>query len=138
MKPIIMYQADDGSEWATEHAALERDALYRAVTDAMAPLGPQPSLRGDDDYHQHDPRVVLGVMRAVMFIGAPNDAQRWLDSADGDMARIHPMSVVGRVLCDSSDSPVSTAWARICRIDHLGREWRQAFFANRARDEATR
>lgn len=134
MKPITMFEADDGSRWPTEAEARDRDALISAVADVMAPLGPD---LGDIEFHnglgwvQHDPDDARSVRDAVLSL-----ARRTLIRVFGkDEAFGSPISTAGigwitRLCGDNGLKPLSIALYRLDCIDAQCREWGQPFYAN--------
>lgn len=136
MKTVTRYQADDGSLWADEAKARERDDLSRAVALAMAPLGPLFKNESGCDfanglgYVRHDPGTVRAVKGALILLSHPVIGY-WLDeqAAKGvDLLAVHP-SWFCRVIDHYSD-PLAKAWSRLWCIDEQGREWGQPYYAD--------
>jgi hypothetical protein len=133
IETITKYRAKDGSEWQTLDKAMEREALCFTVDDAMAPLGPAIRIT-NHNYFQHQPPTVIACRAAILKLAAKQ-------FPDYDVFRheppqeVHPMSIAGRIL-DDCGGPIDTAWRRFMRIDELGREWEQPYYARNTPPDA--
>lgn len=129
MKPIIKYQATDGSEWNSPDDARSRDALCEKVNVAMKPLGRTPrAVEDGKGWLQHDLETVLKVKDAIIEICREQGMAKSFPVFSNPGRKIHPMSVVGRIL-DDHGGPLNEAWNRFCRIDEQGREHQQPYYA---------
>lgn len=129
MKEITQYQANDGSTWGTVSAALKRDNLSAAVAIVMAPLGDTPKAVSDGEgWLQHDPATVIKAKQGILDLCKPDYAVSY-PVFNEPAEKVHPLSVVGRILDDAGSDPRSLAWGRFCRIDAEGREHQQCYYA---------
>lgn len=126
MKPITVYEADDGSRHNTMKAAREKDRLVAEVKQAMSWLADKVSLK-DDEYIQHGRDECLNARRGLVLI-----ARRLYQSSDvfkNDPDVIHPMSKAGRIISDT-EGPLNSAWHRLMCINwSTYREYNQPYFA---------
>lgn len=111
MKPITVFQADDGSRWDREKDALERDAMHREAEAAESPLGERPNL-GSDEYVQHASKAIDAAHKS------------YIDLAVKYFGTTNPRVV------DDSGNPVYSLMYRLRCIDALAREWQQVYYAN--------
>ncbi len=121
------YRASDGSEWNTLVEADKRESLCCAVADIMAPLGPAIDL-SDDHYLQHNVATVLAARVGILKLCGrlyPNLQAFHHES----LLDIHPMSYVGRLLSEIGGPLYDAAWSRFMRIDSMGREFQQPYYA---------
>lgn len=125
MKPITVYEADDGSRFDTAQEA----TAHERVNQAMQPLGPRPKL-GDGRWVQHGRVACTVSLRMLVALYAelyPDDAERWklLERVESIDPRTH---VIGRML--DGNGPLARAWARLRCIDwQTCREYDQPFYA---------
>lgn len=128
MKQITKYQANDGSEWNDESKAIAREELIRIVDAAMAPLGSVPAdVESGKGWLQHNLETVnvakdriLDICREQGMSEYPAFKCRGRDC--------HPQSIIGRILSEVG-GPLWNAWHRFGKIDTLGREHQQPYFA---------
>lgn len=132
MKPITMYQADDGSIHHTEASADIRDALIRDVAAAMLPLGAPPkgnsAFNNGQCYVKHSMLAVAAAKEALLELSKPKLGDGWEISVKAK--GIDPLDVDPGWFCrllDSGDQ-LSNAWGRMCCIDDKGREWGQMYY----------
>ncbi len=133
MKQIAMYEADDGSRWKTAEEATARDAVLRAVEEAMAPLGPRPDFGPHDGYWPHTAEAIrkakcslLWITRGILpelFGGRIRLGMKFPD----DFVAADPGWYL-RIL-DGTCTPLELAWGRMWSIDAEGHEWNQPYFA---------
>lgn len=129
MKTITKYKANDGTEWNDEASALKRDNLVAQVDAVMAPLGTVPKRVTDGEgWLQHDPEVVIAAKQGILDLCKPDFAKAF-PQFNEPAEKVHPLSIIGRILDDAPDDPRSRAWNRFCRIDPQGREHQQCYFA---------
>ncbi len=129
MKTITKYKADDGTEWTEEAQAMRRDELVAKVAAVMEPLGTVPKRVSDGEgWLQHDPAIVIAAKQGILDLCKPDFANSF-PQFNEPAAKVHPLSIIGRILDDCPDDPRSRAWNRFCRIDPEGREHQQPFFA---------
>lgn len=129
MKAILKYQANDGSEWSKESDAKNRDDMMLRVEEAMAPLGPKPTREQEDKgWIQHNPETVIQCMQGILDLCKPDFAPS-CPVFNTPAKDVHPMSIIGRILCDSGSGPRETAWRRFANIDPHGREHEQPYYA---------
>lgn len=138
MKPLTVYEANDGSRWNTEAQAAERDALLVAVEEAMQPLGKHDTscvFANGGGYYQHTP-AAYATARAALWEITRDRLKSWLDiqrekhgKTEADCSTAHPSRFL-RML-DGVCGPVERAWSRICHIDDQYREWGQRYFVSR-------
>jgi hypothetical protein len=131
MKPITVYEANDGSQHATEHSARRRDTLIDDCRTATAILSPRPTTMEFDNgggYVQQVPFSVRECKRQLMGV-----AKYLFGDRDGfwsqDPDAVHPMGIAGRLISDSSHKPLADAWYRLMCIDGRAREWGQPYYA---------
>ena len=123
---ITKWVANDGSEWRALADAEARDKLVDAIADVMAPLGRDRQLR-DNQFIQHDPHSVLRCRVGILKLAA-KEFPSFAIFRHEPLEVVHPMSAAGRIL-DDCGGPLCQAWNRFMRIDELGREWQQPYFA---------
>jgi hypothetical protein len=131
MKTVTYYVAKDGSEHKTEAGAKERDALIRRVRAAMEPLGKQqrdPHCRFSNGggYVPHSKEAIGKARAALIVISREVLAWYFRDS------KVNPEEAHASWFCriiDGSCGPLDMAWSRLARIDELGREWGQMYYA---------
>lgn len=130
MEAITKYKAIDGSEWRTEKEAMSREALFAEIESVMAPLAGSLAIAGfdSDQFYQHEAKTVIACRVAILALAAREfptfDVFRHKPPEE-----VRPLSIAGRIL-DDCGGPLNRAWARFARIDDLGREWQQPYFAN--------
>jgi len=110
VKPITMYQADDGTIWSSAHEAIERDAEIVAMRDLAAPLGPEVE-RG---WRQQNPAAVR-VLKAQLFKLFVERHPHWADEHKTLTAEqvLHGGGYASRILSESSErSPFCKLWFR--------------------------
>ena len=129
MKTITKYIADDGSEHSDADAALRRDALVRKVAEAMQPLGevPQDVQRGKGWLH-HDLETVYQAKDRILDICREEGWANHFPVFKNRGRDCHPGCVISRILNDNG-GPLDAAWSRFYRIDELGREHQQGYYA---------
>lgn len=129
MKEITQFKSNDGSTWATVSEALKRDNLLSAVNLVMQPLGdvPEEVVKGNG-WLQHNPDTVTKAKQGILDLCKPDFAETW-PVFNQPAQKVHPLSIVGRILDDAGGDPRSTAWGRFCRIDSEGREHQQCYYA---------
>lgn len=129
MQIITKFKANDGSEHATEEAAIKRDSLVFRVNGAMNPLGATPMfVRQGKGWLQHDPEIVLLCRDAIVEICRTEGLDKHYPVLKNAGREIHFMSIAGRIL-DDFGGPLAKAWARLCCIDEKGCEHQQPYFA---------
>lgn len=101
--------------------------LEARVQAAMAPLGLTPYLQSHQ-YVQHDVEACLQAKRNILAMVRERwSAETYPVLLNPDDA-IHPMSILGRILCDSG-GPLNDAWSRFTAMDFTnGREFEQPYF----------
>jgi hypothetical protein len=135
MKVITLYQAVDGSNWPTEAEALARDALCSHVKEAMALLRPRPKDAGFDNgksFVQQSPGPALAAKQRIVDLAyAITNHAVFTNNAE----EIHPSSVAGRILSETS-GPLNDAWWRFACMDDRLREWGQPYFVSHPNPDA--
>lgn len=140
MRPVTMYEADDGTLYRTEAAAVAQDTIIAMVAVIMRPLGPFRALEGGE-HVQHDPRKVQWVRTELLWYAGrahPANARQEFDAVIQRL-RTEPEytaanSMVDRWIGDRG-GPVYTAWFRLCCIAADGKEYRQPYYTTH-QDEA--
>jgi hypothetical protein len=133
MKIAATYIANDGSRFDSEEACKEHETLVDKISKIMSPLGEKGKI-GTDEYIQHDLEVCFRVKDALYDLAKrtlnPKNNSTYLALKHNTNNReIHPLSVIGRILDDSS-SVLSRANNRLMSIDwETGREYQQPYFA---------
>lgn len=123
---VLRYKSNDGVEWQSAEAADRRDDLLWRIERAQSLLRPPTDKHGE--FVQQDASDVRLYKHAIIALAkefAPG--QIW----ERDPDSIYPRSFAGRYL-DDACSPLSAAWVRLMRTDHLSREWDQPYFAIQA------
>lgn len=129
MKEITQFQANDGSTWPTVETALKRDNLLSAVNLIMEPLGDVPEdVTKGKGWLQHDPAKVIQARQGILDLCKPDYAEAY-PVFNTPAEKVHPLSIIGRILDDAGNDPRSLAWGRFCRIDAQGREHQQCYYA---------
>ena len=134
MKPITVYEANDGSRWDDPNKASERDSLIHEIYLIMAPL---PEVKDDasrfangNGYVQRD-AVIVERVRADLLVPTKRILKWWWDGQMKDHGKepvdAHPSWYL-RIL-DGTAAPLERAWSRLCCIDKSYREWGQPFYA---------
>lgn len=129
MKTVIRYQAEDGATFDTADAAKAHEQLVESIRNAEALTLGTPHKLVDDGkgWVQHDVQRVLEFKRRLLRLAEPLlKSYEWYREENFDS--VHPGSIVGRILSDAN-SPLWGAWSRLMRIDALGREHQQPYYA---------
>ena len=139
MQILTKYRAEDGSEYETEAACLERDALMQRVAASMQPLqipskGMQEGVDRGKGWYQHNPETVVACRDAILVLCCAAKMNEHYPVFNSRGPAVHPLSIIGRIL-DDYGGPLNKAWCRFCRIDPLGREHQQCYFAYTAGPE---
>ncbi len=126
MRPITMYEANDGAIFHTSEAALLRDAVVSRYAETTRPLGPERKLE-TNDYVQHDPATVAKA-RASFLRAALSDRTNGREDCirRAEAGETLAQTMIDRIL---DGDPESRVWSRFCCIDAEGREWQQPYFA---------
>jgi len=136
VKPVTRYQANDGAIFKTEADALKRDSIIEQVKEAMRFLPELPKDKNCDfangaGYYQHDPKDIVKTKKLLLEVFKSNGfADHWtgLKNAECEEWQVHP-SFFLRML-DGGCAPLEFAYSRLYKIDELGREFGQPFYAN--------
>lgn len=105
MRPITVYEANDGSRWDNETDAVQRDVLVAECDRFASFLRPVPKGTAFSNGHGYVQQPKGSRERLLAFLkskGASRD----------------------------SDGPVGKLMYRMWRIDEQDREWGQTYFAN--------
>lgn len=129
MKIKSIFEASDGRRFDDANSCEEHQRMIDAVRKATRPLG-KIHKHIYDGWVQHDPEVVNRVKHDLLMLAKPlfKSFPKILQQIEKDTDKIHPMSIVGRIL-DDSGSEINPAWRRLCCIDSKGREFDQPYFA---------
>jgi hypothetical protein len=133
---IEKWRANDGSEWASQAKAEDRDALLAQVAEAMSALRPVPNecnFANGGGFVQQATAAVQQTKEALYELAKPHIAD-WIQgqakehgtTEDALIYNTHP-SWFCRML-DGCD-PLERAYGRLCHIDKDGREWGQSYYA---------
>lgn len=131
MKQVSMWQAEDGTQYASAADAYARDLMLNEVSNIASTLPERPESFGEhrNGYIQHEPATVLWAQRAIAKIALrrfPGDRHVQF-AIDADMPAGD--SFLGRILSDTEDlSPLNKVWWRISCIDDKWREWEQPYY----------
>ena len=106
MKPVTMYQANDGMRFNTEHEALARDALIAECDAEMAKLGIRK------------PPEDIGFTNGSGYIQQPIGSRGALEAF-----------LRAKGTNRDSDGPIGRLLYRLHCMDERDREWAQPFFA---------
>lgn len=131
MKAIQKFQAEDGTEFATQVACRAHEALCAEIAKIMATLPKRPDDRGckfsnGEGYLQHNRKKFLAARAALLRIGNRLFPHKWFKQALADTT-VHA-SWCARLI-DETSQPLATAWSRILCTDDKFREWGQQYFA---------
>lgn len=137
MKPITVYEADDGTRFNDPDTARARDLLCAEVRGVMSALGPSRDL-GQGEHYQHPIVVVVACRLAILRM-----AERLLPTLDmASLTRrieadptVTGVGTMGSRFIDELDGPVPRAWRRLCCIAPDGKEYNQQYYATH-QDEA--
>jgi hypothetical protein len=129
METITKYRAKDGSEWGRAHEATKRDKLCDKIEKAMLPLGEVPKdVRNGKGWLQHELETVFKAKDAILEICREEGYQKHFKQFESKGRDCHPLSIIGRILNDFG-GPLDIAWRRFARIDLIGREHEQCYYA---------
>lgn len=115
MKPVTVYEANDGTQFSNPVEASRRDNLLDEIKSVMLPLGEAKPLQ-TCEYRQHS----LGTVETVT-----TDILR-LCSREFGQCFTNIRGIVGRY-ADDNNSPLAKATWRLHCIDSRGREWDQPY-----------
>ena len=117
---------------ADEHIAARR-AIASYFDKCMEPLGPRPDelrFSNGDGYIQHDPKVILAVVRKMRDLtvqAEPGSSERFANTPDNTAAIVNTGTFwTGRL---NEGSPLTKYWTRMWCIDSRGREYGQPYYA---------
>lgn len=130
MEAITQYRAEDGSIFSSMVECAKYETLAKRVALAMQPLGESPQLRMGE-WVQLDRQACLSAKRGLLVL----IRERWKESDYAVLRNpddeIHPMSFVGRLVCDCGIRCLERAWCRLMRINWDNyREYDQPYYAN--------
>jgi hypothetical protein len=135
MKPITIYESNDGTRYGTPEAARRNDDLIEQVKAAVAPLGERPDdcdFTNGHGWLQHDPQTIRQVKLKLIEISRPLLGE-WMDLQEKthgvDLSTVDS-SWFSRML-DGDNRPLERAWKRIGCITPDGREVGQIYYASR-------
>lgn len=139
MKPVIMYEARDGSRWKLEEEAVSRDALVDECHATEQIIGPRPTDTKHGEFVQHDRAKGEAFHIAMVRLARKHTAwwdgwAKWDAKGPWKETDVHPGSIVGRIIDDSDLTPLNRLWYRFNCMDQFYREWDQPYFANKARE----
>jgi hypothetical protein len=137
VKAVQKFLADDGTQFDTEHDAMQHESLCQEIWRLMQKLRPLPDLphcefANGAGYVQQIPADFLHVQAELARI-----AQRSFPSGNFSHHFDHAINAtkpaghtfIGRLMDDGCPSPVSRAWNRIMCTDDQFREWGQPYYA---------
>src|SRR3990167_5149241 len=112
MRPITVYEANDGSHWNTAGDAALRDELLRTLAEIdrllALPVGDRTG------YVQQKPEAVAAYKAALCRISRTVTGHLMFDA---DPATIHQHSIAGRIIDDAGCGPLRRAWWRLLATD---------------------
>lgn len=112
MRPVVRYQANDGSLWLTEAAAREREELSREIEQLYETLGLDPR-------PEHDELFLAGRVSLAQPTGTRERLREWV--RDHAAHAMHP-------------GPIADVAYRMCCCDLEDREWAEPRFAQLVRE----
>ena len=129
MKTITKYQANDGSEWTTEEAAMKRDALIVEVDQAIRPFGPRIVDEGckfanGHGYVQHSRQSYAETRAALTTILL----REFGPMPSGESPDALHVSWLARFAGECAE-PLHNAFYRLYCTDEEFREWGQPYYA---------
>lgn len=134
VKAITLYEANDGSRFASQAECLAYESEAKRIADAMAPLGD-----GEIAYRtfrQHDSDSCLSARRGLVMICRELWPEESVFRFDPDV--IHPCSYAGRFIDDAASTALRRAWGRLMRINWENfREYCQPYYAAHPNELAT-
>jgi hypothetical protein len=136
MRVVTRYQANDGTDFASQQACEEYDRLCTEIlqiSDLVPPVGEIH----DGEWVQLNPSNVLAMQRGLVEVFErlkPNlkgPHTEWARNAAVPAGN----TLVGRYIDDCGPAPLRHAWGRLCCIDRRFRQWSQPYYAIQASKE---
>ncbi len=124
MKTVTRHQADDGTLFESETAALKRDAIVARIKQLNAMLAPSPvasHIRVKQAQLAAYKEGLIDLCREVY-----PDAPVFQHPA----SEISPWSYAGRLINESGPSVMNSAWFRLMCCDSEGYEYEQPYFTS--------
>lgn len=131
MLKVFRYKAIDGKIFETEQACENHERKLDKINQIMSPLRKCPDSGDFYDgcgYVRQDPETVNRAMiELVDLFDISLRETKWSGFYDNPFVFRH--SFIGRLIDDSGDREIMSAWYRFMRMDDQYREWGQQFFA---------
>src|SRR3990167_8315224 len=108
MRPITVYEANDGSHWNTAGDAERRDDLLRTLAEIDRLLAPPVGNR--EGYVQQKQEAVAAYKAALCRVARTVTRHLMFDA---DPATIHRHGIAGRIIDDGGCEPLYRAWWRL-------------------------
>ena len=129
METIIKYKTKDNREFSDKTEADNHEILIGKVEQVMKPLGTVPKdVRDGKGWLQHRIEIVNTAKDQILDLCREQGLDKQYSVFSNQGRECHPLSIIGRILSDIG-GPISRAWARFGRIDELGREHQQQYYA---------
>lgn len=128
MEAIVQYKSADGRIFDTQDRCIAHECLVNEINTIMSVLPERKDL-ASNEYMQLDKVSCNRARRHLVEVAKrfypPSEYKVFANDPD----EIHPMSVAGRIICDSQ-GPLSSAWGRLMCINWDSyREYNQPFYA---------
>lgn len=134
MKPVIVYQAENGRTFSSADACLTYEAMLVTLEQAMEPLGPYVEIPGDS-YIQRTREDCFAVRSNLLAIAReqlPDEGEYW-DFLKRPDEEFHPHGAFDRLASHKICPEFWHCWGRLGRIDfETFREYQQRWYAETA------